>query len=62
MIDLGEKVIISLAPVRNLGFTFDDNLKMDKHVSDLYRRGFFYMRRIALLRKYFDHDAIARLI
>jgi hypothetical protein len=31
-------------------------------VSDLCRRGFYHIRRLALIRKYLDHDAIARLI
>ncbi|EFX66039.1 hypothetical protein DAPPUDRAFT_263774 [Daphnia pulex] len=35
---------------------------MDKHVSDLCRRCFYHIRRIALIRKYLDHDATARLI
>ena len=61
-IDLGEKVIISSASVRNLGVIFDANLKMNKHVSDLCRRGFYHIRRISLIRKYLDHDATARLI
>jgi hypothetical protein len=61
-IDLGEEEIISSASVRNLGVFFDANLKMDKHVSDLCRRGFHHIRRISLIRKYLDHDATARLI
>ena len=61
-IDLGEEVIISSASVRNLGVIFDANLKMDKHVSDLCRRGFYHIRRISFIRKYLDHDATARLI
>jgi hypothetical protein len=35
---------------------------MDKHVSDLCRRGFYHIRRISLIRKYLDYDATARLI
>jgi len=62
IIDLGEEVIISSPPVRNLGVIFVANLKMDKHVSDLCRRGFYHIRRIALIRKYLVHDATTRLI
>ena len=61
-IDLREEVIISSTSVRNLGAIFDTNLRMDKHVSDICRRGFYHIRRIALIRKYLDHDATARLI
>jgi hypothetical protein len=61
-INLGEKVIISSASVRNLGVILDANLKMENHVSDLCRRGFYHIRRIALIRKYLDHDATAGLI
>jgi hypothetical protein len=61
MIDLGEEVIISSASVRNLGVIFNANLKMDKHVSDLCRRGFYNISRISLIREYLDHDATARL-
>jgi hypothetical protein len=61
MIDLGEEVIISSASVKNLGVIFDANLKMDKHVNDLCRMGFYHIRRISLIRKYLDHDATARL-
>jgi hypothetical protein len=45
-----------------LGVIFDANLKMDKHVSNLCRRAFYRIRRIALIRKYLDHDSTARFI
>jgi hypothetical protein len=35
---------------------------MDKHVSNLCRRAFYRIRRIALIRKYLDHDSTARFI
>ncbi len=62
MIDFGEEMIISSASVRNLGAIFNGNRKMDKHASDLCRRGFYHIRRIALIHKYLNHDSTARLI
>ncbi len=61
-INLGKEVIISSASVRNLGVIFVANLKIEKHVSDLCRRGFYHIRRIPLIRQYLDHDATSRLI
>jgi hypothetical protein len=48
--------------VRNLGATFEANLNMEKHVSDICRRAFYHIHRIGLIRKYLDQSATTRLI
>ena len=35
---------------------------MEKHVSDICRRAFYHIHRIALIRKYLDQSATARLV
>ena len=62
VIDVSGELITSSPFVRNLGIIFDSNLKMDKHIDDLVRRGYYHIRRIGKIRKYLDRDTTARLV
>ena len=62
VIELCGESIASSRFVRNLGATFDANLNMEKHVSDICRRAFYHIHRIGLIRKYLDKSATARLV
>ena len=61
VIELCGEFITSSRSVRYLGATFDANLNMEKHVSDICRRAFYHIHRIGLIRKYLVKSATARL-
>jgi hypothetical protein len=62
VIELCGESITSSRFVRNLGATFNANLNMENHVRDIFRRAFYHIHRIGLIRKYLDQSATARLI
>ncbi|EFX63227.1 hypothetical protein DAPPUDRAFT_268823 [Daphnia pulex] len=62
VIELCGESITSSRFVRNLGATFDANLNMEKHATDICRRAFYHIHRIGLIRKYLDQSATARII
>jgi hypothetical protein len=62
VIELCGESITSSQFFRNLGATFDANLNMEKHVSDICRRAFYHIHRIGLIRKYLDQSETARII
>jgi hypothetical protein len=62
VIELCGKSITSSRFVRNLGATFEANLNMENHVSDICRRAFYHIHRIGLIRKYLDQIGTTSLI
>lgn len=51
VIDMSGELITTSPFERYLDPFFDSNLKMDKHIDDLVRRGNYQIRRIAKIRK-----------
>ena len=48
--------------VKNLGFTFDCNITMNAHVSNIARTCYFKLRRLASIRRFLTSTATATLV
>ena len=48
--------------VRNLGAYFDNELKMDTHVNNILKQGYFHIHQIRTIRKYLNEFATKTLI
>ncbi len=58
---MGESITLK-SSVKYLGVTIDQTLSMHNHISDVCRKAFFHLRRIALVRPYLSDSAAARLV
>ena len=55
-INVGNTEITVSESVKNLGVYLDSELKMEKHVNDICRRGYYKLRNFAEIRPYLDED------
>ena len=61
-ISIGGYNIAPVAEVRNLGVTFDKNLCMDTHVTNICKSAFLAIRDIGRIRRYLDQSTTERLV
>ena len=47
---------------RNIGVTFDQHMSMDKHVTNICKNCFFYLRKIARIKEYLSTSDIQTLV
>jgi hypothetical protein len=59
---VGEKNIVPVKSVRNLGVIFDEHLLMDKQINKICRTAYYHLRNIRAIRSYLTEDAAASLI
>ena len=55
-INVGDTEITVSENVKNLGVYLDSELKMERHVNDICRRGYYKLRNFAEIRPYLDED------
>ena len=61
-ITIGNAEIPFNQSVKNLGFTFDCNLTMNAHVSNIALTCYFELRRLASIRRFLTSTATATLV
>ena len=61
-ISVGNSSISPVQSLKNLGVTFDQNLKMSLHVNQVCRRGYYQLKKIRQIRKYLDKPATEKLV
>ena len=57
-IRVGDEVITSVSIVKNLGVYFDQNLKLDKHITKLCSKAFYQLYKLKRIRKFLSNEAI----
>jgi len=58
----GEATIIQSVSARNLGVVFDSHLNFHKQISQVVSSAFFYLRKIASVKKYIPSHLLSNLI
>ena len=61
-IKVGDTDITPVESVKNLGVVFDDNLKMDKHITKVCSKAFYHIYNIKQIRKFLSKDATETLV
>ena len=61
-ISIGGELIETKPCVRNLGAYFDSELKMETHVNNILKVGYFHLRQIRIIRKYLTDFATKCLV
>ena len=61
-INIGDAVIKPSSSCRNLGVIFDNNLMLDKHISNVCRSTLFHLRNIGLIRAFITQSAAEQLV
>ena len=61
-IKVGDCTISPVSEVRNLGVTFDKNLCMDTHITNICKCAFLAIRDIGKIRRYLDKSTTERLV
>jgi hypothetical protein len=61
-LQLGDSVITPSQKVRDLGFTFDSNMKLDGHVQSVCRSAYHHMHNIFRVRHYIDTQSAKTLV
>ena len=61
-LELDDTVILPSATVRNLGVTFDSNMTMTQHVTNLCQSVNWQIRNIYKIRRFIDSDTCANIV
>ena len=59
---VGEKQILPVTSVRNLGVIFDSNLSMEKHVLKICSAAYFHLHNIRRVWKYLTQDTVCSIV
>ena len=59
---IGNDTVTFSKSVRNLGFMFDETMKMDAQISHMSKASYAVIRKISLLRKYLDGPTTEKLV
>ena len=62
VIKLGEANVPCAKQIRNLGATFDQEMSMHAHVSNLCQSTYFHLHKISKLRKYLSKKSTEALV
>ena len=61
-ITIGSHQIPFSEQARDLGFIFDSNLSMEKHITKICQTAYFELKRISTIRKHLTQDAVKLLV
>ena len=61
-IKIGDNNVSFSKSARNLGFTFDESMKMDVQIANISKSAYAVIRKISHLRKYLDKPATEKLV
>ena len=59
---VGDSNIVSSNSARNLGVILDKCIKLDYHISSVYKSTYFHLRNIGSIRSILSNDACGQLI
>ena len=59
---VGDSNIVSSNSTRNVGVIFDKCIKLDYHISSVWKSTYFHLRNIGRIRGILSNDACAKLI
>ena len=59
---IGNDTVSFSKSVKNLGFMFDESMKMDAHISHMSKSSYAVIRKISHLRKYLDGPTTEKLV
>ena len=62
LVDIGSQVISTVTGARNLGVFFDSNLNFKRHISNVSRSSYYYLRQLRVIRRYLQKDVTKTLL